>query len=136
MNYCLVQSGYVYPLFYDTLFADLRQVLADEAKSDGAGRGIWERDMSTSGLAVPAQSSLATWGYIIPKLFRRLTDYFREGNPNLGGFNMWLATKHEEPVIDLDNNSNVTHFDNIVEVSEDTIRRTRPLDRIVFISEK
>ncbi|HEX2434191.1 MAG TPA: hypothetical protein VHI55_09625 [Gaiellaceae bacterium] len=135
LNYRSVANGHAYPLFYDTLFADLRGALttaADNARS--SGKHLWALDRSQDGLAVDEQTDLEHDGVIFPKLFRRLTEFLTEPQSALGNFLGWLA-KTEEQVLDLVEN-NFTHFDNLVEVSGGSVRLKRRPEQIVFVSAK
>lgn len=135
LNYRSLANGHAYPLFYDTLFADLRGALttaADNARS--ASKHLWARDRSQAGLAVSAQDDLEQDGVIFPKLFRRLTEFFTEPQSALPNFLGWLA-KTEEQVLDLVEN-NFTHFDNLVEVAGGKVRLRRRPEQIVFVSAK
>lgn len=135
VNYRLVRNGHTYPLFYDTLFHDLRGTLmaaAQEARVNK--RGLWAADRSRRGVTVDNQLSLETDGVIFPKLFRRLTDYLAGGRADLAGFRAWLEAKGEQ-VLDLDH-CHFTHFDNIVNVEGNVVKLTKLADRIVFVSAK
>jgi hypothetical protein len=135
LNYRSLANGHAYPLFYDTLFSDLRSALttaADNARS--AGKHLWALDRSQDGLAVDAQADLEQDGVIFPKLFRRLTEFFTEPQSALANFLGWLA-KTEEQVLDLVEN-NFTHFDNLVDVSGGSVRLRRRPEQIVFVSAK
>lgn len=135
VNYRLVRNGHAYPLFYDTLFHDLRATLmaaAQEARVNK--RGLWAADRSRRGVTVNNQLSLETDGVIFPKLFRRLTDYLAGGRADLAGFRAWLEAKGEQ-VLDLDH-CHFTHFDNIVNVEGNVVKLTKLADRIVFVSAK
>ncbi len=136
LNYQLVQKGEAYPLFYDTLFAELRNALTVAAKqARQAGHGLWAQDKTQVGLKVTSQLDLENNGVIFPKLFRRLTDFL--ATPNNGGmskFLTWLAAKQDQ-VLDLDTN-NFTHLDNVVSVKNGKIRLARLPERLVFVSQK
>jgi hypothetical protein len=135
LNYRSLLNGHAYPLFYDTLFADLRSALttaADNARS--AGKHLWPRDRSQDGLAVADQGDLEQDGVIFPKLFRRLTEFFTEPHGGLADFLSWLE-KTEEQVFDLIA-GNFTHFDDVVAVTGGKVRLTRRPDQIVFVSAK
>ncbi len=135
INYQLVRNGHAYPLFYDTLFYDLRDTLTAAAQQARVNRrGVWAADRSRQGLPVMNQASLEVDGVIVPKLFRRLTDFLAGTDGNLANFLPWLKAKNEQ-VLDLDHCS-FTHFDNIVSVQGNTVRLTKLIDRIVFVSEK
>jgi hypothetical protein len=135
LNYRTLLNGHAYPLFYDTLFADLRSALttaADNARS--AGKHLWPRDRSQDGLTVADQADLEQDGAMFPKLFRRLTEFFTEPHAGLADFLDWLQ-KTEEQVFDLVAN-NLTHFDNVVAVTGSKVRLTRRPEQIVFVSAK
>ncbi|MGH3118394.1 MAG: hypothetical protein ACRDQ2_15030 [Gaiellales bacterium] len=135
LNYRSLVNGHAYPLFYDTLFADLRTALttvADNARS--ARKNLWARDLSHDGLSVNDQDDLERDGVIFPKLFRRLTEFFTEPQSGLADFLGWLA-KTEEQVLDLAEH-NFTHFDNLVETTGGKVRLMRRPEQIVFVSAK
>lgn len=135
LNYKLIQNGHAYPLFYETLFADLREALAKAAQqAREKKRGLWQYDRSSAGLKVSGQDTLETDGVIFPKLFRRLTDYLAESNDEIDGFLEWLQKKKEQ-VQDLDT-LNFTHFDNILELKGNRIKMRQSPENLVFISAK
>jgi hypothetical protein len=136
VNYRSLENGHSYPLFYDTLFADLRGALttaADNARSER--KRLWSRDLSQNGITVTSQDDLEQAGVIFPKLFRRLTEFLTEPGNGLSGFLDWLADKNEQ-VVDLTANANFTHFDNLVDVAGNTVRLSRRPEEIVFVSAK
>jgi endonuclease YncB( thermonuclease family) len=134
-NYQATLKGYAYPLFYDTLFGDLREALAGAAgTARSKKRGIWNLDRSTKGFGVTDQLGLETDGVIFPKLYRRLTDFLAETPGDLAGFEAWLKAKNEQ-VLDLER-MNFTHLDNLVSVKGKTVKITRTPEHLVFVSEK
>jgi endonuclease YncB( thermonuclease family) len=140
VNYKSLLNGFSYPLFYDTLFKDLREVLAQAAQAARKNKlGLWAKDTSQTGVKITSQADLETKGIIFPKLFRRLTDYLAEGNSGLGGFLSFLQKKKEQ-VQDLDPNSptftNFTHFDNVVRVKNGKVGLRQLPETLVFVSEK
>jgi endonuclease YncB( thermonuclease family) len=135
LDYRSVDRGQSYPLFYDTLFADLRAVLAKAATTARqARRGVWRSDRSRSGLVVRSQTDLEQNGVIFPKLFRRLTEYLRRQGRDLSGFLPWLEITREQ-VLELPTTS-FTHFEDVLDVQANTIKlRPRP-EELVFVSAK
>ncbi len=136
-NHAELVAGAAYPLLYDTLFASLRQVLADAAVTAQQRKdGLWASDRTLTGVDGSTVAALEEGGVVIPKLFRRLVEF--HGNPgrDLADFNHWLATDKPEQIVDLDDNTNFTHLDNLVEVTGDQVRLTRPAHRLVIISAK
>jgi endonuclease YncB( thermonuclease family) len=136
LNYRSLAGGQAYPLFYDTLFADLRAVLTEAAATARqAGLGLWPQDRSQTGLAVTNQVALEQQGVLFPKLFRRLSEFLTQPQAGgLGGFLPWLAVS-EEQVLDLPA-GNFTHFDNVVAVEGDQVRLLRRPEELVFVSAK
>jgi endonuclease YncB( thermonuclease family) len=134
LNYRSLLAGHAYPLFYDTLFADLRAILADAVtQARSAKRGLWA-DEVRGGVAVRDQRDLEARGVLFPKLFRRLTDFLAEGRRELDRFPAWLA-RTEEQVLDL-STCHFTHFDDVLAVRGGRIRLTLPPERVVFVSAK
>ncbi|MBI3807433.1 MAG: hypothetical protein HY281_07955 [Nitrospirae bacterium] len=95
VNYKQMRDGFAYPLYYNTLFADLRSEFNKALRSaKQAGRGYWPKDATTSGVVVTGKNSLATIRPIWPKLWRRLEEYLRQPR-SLTGFIPWLTQKNE-----------------------------------------
>ena len=137
VNFLQLQSGNAYPLFYDTLYDDLRQVLAETAATARqAQRQIWPADATNSGAVYAGADSLATMPPIFPKLWRRLNSYSRSADVNrpdtLAEFPDYLASLQEERVI-IFSESRTTGFDNIIAIDDAKIRMTyRPEDLVVI----
>jgi endonuclease YncB( thermonuclease family) len=136
LNYRSLAAGQAYPLFYDTLFADLRAVFTQAAATARqAGAGVWPQDNSQAGVQVTGQAELEQQGVVFPKLFRRLSEFLAQQQPGgLAGFLPWLAAS-EEQVLDLPS-GNFTHFDNVVAVEGDQVRLLRRPEELVFVSAK
>jgi endonuclease YncB( thermonuclease family) len=135
VNYASLLAGDAYPLFYDTLFGDLRAALSKAAQTARTRRrGLWASDRSQLGLAVIDQSALEREAVVFPKLFRRLTEFLRQQVGPLDQFRPWLAAKREQ-VLDL-TTGNFTHFDNVLEVDHGTVRLIRRPEQLVFVSAK
>ena len=134
-NHAQVAAGAAYPLFYDTLFADLREALAAAAQvAEEDKRGVWQSDATLSGVDGSSIAALERDGVIFPKLFRRLVEYHATVGDDLAGFRPWLAELGEQ-VLDLDT-MNFTHLDNVVAVHTNQVRLTKPPLRLVFVSDK
>jgi endonuclease YncB( thermonuclease family) len=133
LNARMLEAGEAYPLFYDSLFADLRAELAKASqRAKLAGRGLWPSDQSATGCRVSGVASLEDHGVLFPKLFRRLAEYYGTGGKALSKFPAWLAARQER-VLDLDT-TNSTHFDTYVEVSGSTVKLAKDPARLVFTS--
>ncbi len=84
VNYQLIVQGLVYPMFYETLYKELRDPMAEAIKvAREAKIGIWSEDASNKGFTVQPPVNLAELPPIFPKLWRRLeTFYGRPSNKN------------------------------------------------------
>jgi endonuclease YncB( thermonuclease family) len=134
LNFKSLRAGESYPLFYDTLFVDLRTALTEAAAAAReAGLGLWAEDRSQTGVPVTDAAGLEENGFTFPKLFRRLIEFSKApaGEPD---FLTWLATKREQ-VLDLTTH-NFTHFDNVVQMTNDGVALARRPEELVFISAK
>ena len=131
-NYAAMAEGLAYPTFYQALFSDLREVLSDAAvAARDAGLGLWPEDRTGQGLDATDLSVLIDRHPILPKLFRRLSDYMAtEGTAR--GFKEALEMARE-PVLDL-RNLNFTHFDTFIDQAPGStqIRLTVPPETLVF----
>ena len=92
LNFAMIRDGNAYPLFYDTLFMQLRVELAKAAKAARtAKKGMWKQNVTKAGFKANGLPDLETARVIFPKLFRRLADYFESGRAGLAGFIAWQA---------------------------------------------
>jgi endonuclease YncB( thermonuclease family) len=135
VNFKSMAAGHAYPLYYDTLFADLRDAFTKAAATARTkGLGIWASDRSGSGIPIGDQATLERDAVVFPKLFRRVTEYLKEHPGDPAGFAPWLADTREQ-VLDLTTH-NFTHFDNVVEVNAGEVRLLRRSQDLVFVSAK
>jgi len=96
-NWKQAAAGFAYPLFYNTLFADLREELLRAVRSARKARdpnGYWPTDATMKGVKVASAADLASIPPIWPKLWRRLQEYLRNGT-SLSGFVAWLTERNE-----------------------------------------
>jgi endonuclease YncB( thermonuclease family) len=98
VNYQQMRDGFAYPLYYNTLFAALREQFdVALALAKQQRRGYWPTDATRAGVTIRTAAELKTIRPIWPKLWRRLEEYL--GNnpppPNLSGFVEFLATQNE-----------------------------------------
>jgi endonuclease YncB( thermonuclease family) len=95
INYQLLQRGLVYPLFYDSLYQELRRELI--AATDHARQqqlGLWPTDRSNQGFDLQRAAQLAELPPIFPKLWRRLEQFYHQHQREhfaLLDFKQWLA---------------------------------------------
>lgn len=138
INFTQLSLGHAFPLFYDTLFLDLRTAMAEETVTARTnGENVWSADVTNVGAAYSGRSSLETMEPIFPKLWRRLESYSRDSDvadPNsLGEFKDYLDTLRRERVI-IVSESRTTGFDNLLEADGDTIKMTHLPEDLIVVS--
>ena len=127
--------GLAYPLFYDTLFDDLRARLRQVAITARENKlGLWPHEKTMQG--VTYNDDLSALPPIYPKLWRRLDSFRRDetmydaARP-LVNFTTWIARERPERVT-VPGANVFTGFDNLVETTTDTLRMSvDPLDLII-----
>lgn len=78
INYQLLAEGLVYPLFYDTLYQELRVQLLEAVETARQDKlGIWTEDASNKGFTLKPTVNLSNLEPIFPKLWRRLETFYR-----------------------------------------------------------
>jgi endonuclease YncB( thermonuclease family) len=131
-NYAALTEGLVYPTYYQGLFHDLRDAMtqAAEAARDH-GRGLYEIDKTNVGFDATTLHVITEESAILPKLFRRLSEYMVNYGTAVG-FKQKLA-ESQERVFDL-RLKNFTHFDTFVEQAggSTSIRLMRRPEELVF----
>ena len=124
VNFSQIQNGWAYPLYYNTLFGDLRQVLADGVVAARLAKvGYWPADATQTSVTVTGKAALAVIPPIWPKLWRRLDTYYKQQPaPNdLSGFLSYLK-KSTERVDILTPPVTQKSIDDIVEVKGNAVR--------------
>jgi hypothetical protein len=87
-------------------------------------------DRTTSGFTVSSLQDITDEHVIMPKLFRRLAEYVAKSGSGAGFKAVLEAAK--EPVLDLRNNANFTHFDTVVKEEGTTLALLRNPEELVF----
>ncbi len=78
VNIGLARAGFAYPLYYNTLFATLREEVSNAiAYAKKKRLGYWPTDKTTIGVTVRTSPDLPTIPPIWPKLWRRLEEFFQ-----------------------------------------------------------
>jgi|SRR5690349_22850790 endonuclease YncB( thermonuclease family) len=134
VNYQLLSEGLVYPTFYSRLYPDLRADLTvAAADAQGSKAGVWASDATTSGATIQILADLTDRLVIMPKLFRRLAEYFAlgAGDVSLAGFMAFLASHNDRLYVISDGHA--TGFDTVVEVDGQTVRLTREVTDLIFV---
>ena len=127
-NYRQVEAGFAYPLYYNTLFASLRNAFTQgvcAAKQQGVGH--WGTDATATGVTVQSSADLKTLPPIWPKLWRRLEEYFRNAD-SLDGFIDFLEAKDER--IDVLSIMEERGLQDLVGVEGDTVRLLEPPENL------
>jgi hypothetical protein len=134
VNYRQLVKGLAYPTFYRKLFVDLRQAMTGAVvKARAAGGPLWSSDRTTAGAALPGGlTDLESSVTVLPKLFRRLADYYALNNndPSLVGFPAYLAQRDDR--VTILPTGQWTGLDSIVTVTGQTVRLTTPPQQLVF----
>ncbi|MGR4879358.1 thermonuclease family protein [Streptomyces sp. LARHCF249] len=138
-NHHLLLSGLAYPTFYSGLPEYLRDLLAEASeKARAEGKGVWAVDRTVFGATVTTMDSIThdkTGAVILPKLFRRLKDYLDfTGSPaSMACFRAFLAgIADDEYRLLPDTERLFKGLHHIVEVTDGTVKMTRPAREIIF----
>jgi len=132
VNYRQVQTGYAYPLFYNTLDVQTRKTLA-QIIDIVAQRplGNWPTDATQTGVTVRTRADLATIPPIWPKLWRRLETFLKKNRP-LAEFVPFLASKNER--MRIASSGKERGFAEMVAVQGDQVRMTESPSELIVIS--
>lgn len=132
VNYKMVERGFAYPMFYETLFMEIRRELAAAFRSARAARlALHQSDGTLTGVRIESRDDLATIPPIYPKLWRRLEEFFRN-HDELDGFKEWLAHRDSEKLSTLSDQRTLISFDNVVDVQGSTVKLLYNADDMVF----
>jgi endonuclease YncB( thermonuclease family) len=132
-NHRLLSTGLAYPTFYSKLYVDLRRELAKQSgAARDAGKGVFARDRTQKGVEVKTLTTLTDDAVILPKLFRRLTDYLHLNgdDPSLAGFMTFLSQQDDQ--LWVIPTGQKTNLDTVVAVSGQTVRLKRLPEELVF----
>ncbi|PAZ10923.1 nuclease [Streptomyces sp. SA15] len=133
-NHHQLAEGMAYPTFYRKLFVDLREEMTSAAQqARQAGKGLWPKDQTQSGVKVQGMSTLTDHAVLWPKLFRRLADYLQlnDGDPSLDGFRAYLEQREDRLFIL--STGQWTGLDTVVDVTNgNTVRVTHAPEDLVF----
>jgi len=139
INVKQLEVGHAYPLYYDTLFLELRDKCRDVVDlSRDAKNGVWVSDASTSGF--PWNSNLKALPPIFPKLWRRIQKYigsetFFEPDSPLSNLKDYIESLGDERVLTLDDGK-ITGFDNLISTENNVIRLISDPNNMIVVSKK
>lgn len=135
LNYKSIAAGMSYPTYYEGFFSDLRAAMNQaSAQARAAGFGIWARDRTNTGFAVPDLAAIEDTHVILPKLFRRLAS-FLDGGGVVSGFIDYLDSLNEDVAIVGSPNfpgTHFTHFDTLIEIIGNVVRLTEMPEHLIF----
>jgi hypothetical protein len=133
VNHHQISAGLAYPTFYTKLYADLRNELAAQTEAArAAGTGVFADDGTEQGVEVQSLRTLTDDAVLLPKLFRRLADYLHLNgdDPSLAGFPAFLEQSADTLLVV--SSAEKTTLADLVDVSAQTVRLTRPPEDLVF----
>jgi endonuclease YncB( thermonuclease family) len=136
VNYQLLAEGFVYPLFYDTLYKELRDRLVEAVETARQDKlGIWREDASNQGFTIKPPVNLAKLDPIFPKLWRRLETFYRRPsnqNKTAGQFLESLAQGSDRLFTIPDQRS--IKFSTALEVKENKLKVKYKPEEMIFRS--
>lgn len=130
VNYQQMLAGYAYPLYYNTLFACLREEFNEALRHARKNSGYWPTDGTNNGVIITDKADLKTIPPIWPKLWRRLEEYFKKNN-SLAGFKDFLEQKNER--LDILSLMEERGFQDVVEVQGNQVRLLEPPENLRIV---
>jgi endonuclease YncB( thermonuclease family) len=134
INYQLLAEGFVYPMFYETLYKELRDEMIEVVKAARQeDKGIWAKDASSKGVTIKPPVNLTKLPPIFPKLWRRLESFY--GRPSnktktVQEFVESLAQGRDRLFTVPDQRS--IKFSTAMEVSQDKLKLTYKPEDMIF----
>ena len=128
--------GHAYPLFYDTLFDDLRERCVEVSQAArAANRGVWAEDASMD--EVEWTGDVDTLPPIFPKLWRRIDKFVRDetlfdDEAPFRNLKEFIGRTNERVAIL--SQQIFTGFDNVIETTDTTVKLTVDPHDLVVIS--
>jgi endonuclease YncB( thermonuclease family) len=134
VNVGIVRQGYAYPLFYKTLFAELRVVIVEALhaaqKAPSGGLGYWPVDRTNKGFKVTGKADKDKIKPIFPKLWRRLFSDFKSDPADLNAFLAFIAGQNER--LHTLSDGRFIAFNDVLKVTNGKLRMTYKPEDIVF----
>lgn len=134
VNVGLVRQGCAYPLFYKTLFAELRAVIVDALhaaqSAAGGGAGLWPQDRTNRGFKVSGKSDKDQIKPIFPKLWRRLFSDYKGDPSDLKSFLAFIRAQNER--LHTLSDGRFISFDDVLKVTNGKLRMIYKPEDIVF----
>lgn len=150
VNYHLLENGLVYPYFFMTLSADLRQPLIQGVETARRSRAnLWSKDRSQKGLTLQRFSQLTNDDLLYPYLFRRLVKHQfqrqmegyweavdKKKNYRADPDDLFLDSFFDDtnPYLFLIDERDFVRLDSVVEVTKTRLKLKTHPGNIVFLS--
>jgi hypothetical protein len=132
VNYKQMAAGFSYPLYYNTLFGDLRETFNEALNlAKQSSSGYWPTDVTMEGVAVTDITSLSAINPIWPKLWRRLDEYLPTHH-NLDDFIIWLEATGER--VDILSTMEQKGLEDIVNVQGDRVNLNEKPENLRVVS--
>ncbi len=129
VNFQLLSGGFAYPFFFESFFADLRQVMRDETQhARSNNQRLWAADGTNSGFTFPAADELENTPPIFPRLYRRLRDF---GDRPIGDFLAFIERRNIRLITIPD--AQFINFEDVIEIQDNEIRLTHMPEDLVFL---
>lgn len=130
LNYKLLTNGHAYPMYYTSLFWELREEMTKAVtRARLYGRGVWPYDR-TGGATVKNIKSITEKNPIFPKLFRRLIAHLKSGG-SMRTFKKYLESLAERILIL--KIAHVTHFDTVINVKGKRVKMIYLPQELAFL---
>ncbi len=132
-NLKIAAAGFAYPMYYDTLFSDLRKVFDSSivsARKDSLG--VWKEDATR---LFNWTGDMGTLPPIYPKLWRRIEEYTKDSEyfdvkAPMKNLKQYIDEVDPERVLIL-SEGHVTGFDNVLDTTDTTVSlRVDPTDMV------
>lgn len=129
VNYKQAQAGLVYPMYYMSLYAELRNQITTVVKAARtAKRGVWKLDKTNSGFSFKVGNDVRTLDPIYPKLYRRLQ---KSHATSVEKFLAELDAQRER--VTIMSEGRFVHFDDVVKgVGSGKLKLTHLPEDLVF----
>lgn len=136
VNYQLLEEGIVYPLFYDTLYKEIRDELVKSATAARATKkGIWKDDLSNKGFVIKPPVDITKLQPIFPKLWRRLEAFYQRPSNQKKPAKEFLAslTKGSDRLFTIPDQRSIK-FSTALSLKGDTLKLLYKPEEMIFRS--
>lgn len=143
LNHRMLRAGMAYPTFYTSLPSELRPALITVARSArAAGLGFWPQDSTgLFRLTSPADIGPASGHPILPKLFRRSTDYLKDvAKGFVGTLPQWIqahatGTQTEDDLVEVPTLKGRVRLSSLLQARNDEVAFLPDLMEVVFVEQ-